>query len=41
MLNAKPVEVRHKALLITINKRYRSDMSTEELCEATRGVWVL
>lgn len=39
MLTAKPVEVRHKALLITINKLYRSDMTAEELYEVTRGVW--
>jgi hypothetical protein len=39
MLTARPVEVRHQAVLITINKLYRSDMSAEELYEATRGVW--
>ncbi len=39
MLTAKPVEVVHKALLITINKLFRSDMSPQELYEATRGVW--
>jgi hypothetical protein len=39
MLRAKPVEVRHKAILITINQLYRSDMSQKELYEATRGVW--
>jgi hypothetical protein len=39
MLTAKPVDVRHKAVLITINKLYRSDMSAAELYEATRGVW--
>lgn len=41
MLNAKEVEVVHKSLLITINKLFRSDMSSEELLEATRGVWKL
>jgi hypothetical protein len=41
LLTAKDVEVRHKALLITINKLYRSDMTSEELYEATRGVWVV
>lgn len=41
MLSAKPVRVRHKAILITINKRYRSDMTAEELYEATRGIWVV
>jgi hypothetical protein len=41
MLSAKPVRVRHKAILITINKLYRSDMTTEELYEATRGIWVV
>jgi hypothetical protein len=33
------VAVRHKAVLITINKLYRSDMSADELHETTRGVW--
>ncbi len=41
MLNAKPVTVGHKALLITINRLYRSNMSEEELYEATRGIWKL
>jgi len=41
MLSAKPVVVRHKALLITINRLYRSNMSNEELYEATRGIWKL
>lgn len=39
MLTAKKVEVEHKAILITINKLYRSDMSPEELYEVTRGIW--
>lgn len=41
MLSARPVRVRHKAILITINKLYRSDMTAEELYEATRGIWVV
>jgi len=41
MLSAKPLRVRHKAILITINKLYRSDMTPEELYEATRGIWVV
>ena len=41
MLTAKPVVVREKALLITINRLYRSGMSPEELYEATRGSWVI
>ena len=41
MLTAKPVLVREKALLITINRLYRSGMTPEELYEATRGRWVL
>jgi hypothetical protein len=41
MLTAKPVIVREPALLITINQRYRSHMTPEELYEATRGIWVL
>jgi len=39
MLTAKKVKVKHKAILITINKLYRSDMSPEELYEVTRGIW--
>lgn len=41
MLTANPVEVREPALLITINKLYRSGMTAEELYEATRGIWKL
>lgn len=41
MLTAKRVPVRHKAILITINQLYRSDMSPQELYEATRGIWKL
>ena len=41
MLSAKPIDVRHKALLITINRLYRSNMSDRELYEATRGIWRL
>jgi hypothetical protein len=39
MLTARKVKVQHKAILITINKLYRSDMSPEELYEVTRGIW--
>jgi hypothetical protein len=41
MLAAKPVKVRHKAILITINQLYRSDMTPLELYEAARGIWVV
>jgi len=41
MLTAKHVEVRHKAILFTINSLYRSDMTEQELYETTRGIWVL
>jgi hypothetical protein len=41
MRTAEPVLVREPALLITINRLYRSDMTPEELCEATRGIWVI
>jgi len=41
MLRARPVDVRHRAILITINKLYRTDMTPLELYEATRGIWVL
>ena len=41
MLEAKPSMVRHKAILITINQRYRSNMTPLELYEVTRGIWVV
>jgi len=41
LLTAKPVEVRHKAILFTINSLYRSDMTELELYETTRGRWVV
>ncbi len=41
MLSAKKVKVEHKAILLTINSLYRSDMSKEELYETTRGIWVV
>ena len=40
-LSAKPVNVRHSAIFITINKLYRSDMTANELYEATRGIWIV
>lgn len=39
MINARKVRVQHKAILLTINSLYRSDMSKEELYETTRGIW--
>ena len=39
MRNAEPAEITHNAILITINKIYRSYMAAEELYEATRGIW--
>jgi hypothetical protein len=41
MVAAKPVEVDEKAILITINQLYRSNMSAQALYEATRGIWVI
>lgn len=38
-LTARPVEVRHPAMLITINDLYRGNMTSLELYEATRGIW--
>jgi hypothetical protein len=40
-LTAKPAQITHRALLITINQLYRSDMNDLELLEATRGIWKL
>jgi hypothetical protein len=39
MLAAEAVTVEHKAILITINQLYRSDISSLALYEATRGIW--
>jgi uncharacterized protein len=39
LISAEGVEVRHKAILITINQLFRSDMDPLELYEATRGIW--
>jgi hypothetical protein len=39
MLTAEPVKVTHRSMLITINKRYNSDLSPEELYHSTRGIW--
>ncbi len=39
MLSATSVNVRHKAMLITINQLYRSSMTRLEIYEATRGIW--
>lgn len=39
LLTARKVKVQHKAILLTINSLYRSDMSKEELYETTRGIW--
>lgn len=38
---AQPVEIKHRALLIRVNKTYRYGMSEVELYEATRGFWRL
>ena len=39
MLTAKKINVKNKAILITINRLYRSEMTKEELYETTRGIW--
>lgn len=41
LLTAKKINVKHKAILLTINSLYRSDMSAEELYETVRGIWVV
>jgi uncharacterized protein len=40
MFQAKNVKAQHKAILLTINKYYRSDMTKLELYEMTRGAWI-
>jgi uncharacterized protein len=39
MLTARPARIEHEAILVLINRLYRSDMSAGELYEATRGIW--
>jgi hypothetical protein len=39
LLADKPIQVRHKAILLTINRLYRSHMTPLELYETTRGIW--
>ncbi len=39
LVNAKPVQVHHNAILLTINSLYRSKMTPLELYETTRGCW--
>jgi len=39
VLTAETVEVTHRSMLITINKRYKSDLSVAELYHSTRGIW--
>ncbi len=39
--DAQPAVITEPLILITINKLYRRDMSTDELYEATRGDWVI
>lgn len=41
MLSAEHCIIAHRALLVTINKLYRSDISDLELYEATRGFWTV
>ena len=38
-LTAPKADIRVPCILITINRLYRSDMTAEELREATRGIW--
>jgi uncharacterized protein len=37
--SAKPIKVEEDAILIRINRRYRSTLNAHELYEVTRGVW--
>jgi uncharacterized protein len=39
MLTSALVPVRHKAILLTINRLFRPNMSPLELYETTRGFW--
>lgn len=39
LYEATPVDIKHSAILIRINRLYRHGMSDKELYEATRGIW--
>jgi uncharacterized protein len=39
IINPKPGVIDVKTILITINQLYRSGMTSQELYEATRGIW--
>jgi len=39
MQNVTQVQVRHKTILITINRLYHPGMTPLELYETTRGIW--
>jgi len=39
ILSTKQAKIEHPAILIRISRLYRSDMTDEELYEATRGTW--
>jgi hypothetical protein len=39
MLTARPAKIKHRTVLIIINRLYRSEMTAGELYEATRGIW--
>jgi len=41
MNQTKEVDIKHKAILVTINQLYHPRMNPLELYEATRGVWRL
>lgn len=36
-----PVTIKHKAILLNLNRLYRCDMTPLELYETTRGTWVV
>ena len=38
-VEANPVEIVHRSILIRINRLYREDMTETELYEVTRGIW--
>lgn len=37
--SARPAKITEPSVLITINRLFRSDLTDEELYEATRGIW--
>jgi hypothetical protein len=41
MQEETPVEIRHRVILLNIAQRYPRVSTAQELCESTRGAWIV